>query len=253
MSRITQEPVESRPRAVRGLVLVFALSFLSLIGVLLTVMALGGLGEWNRWQFIGLFGMLECASGLANIVLPNVWRLPVAEVQTRSSTKVHLAPGVLLIPHWAGAGRAAAGMALMAAGAWSEGIGPATLLLVPFILLLAWIITAASLIVARYGVDRPDLDVVQIVIRRPKGERALPAVSIGASTVQFLLSIATIPIVKALPPSAFYVPEIGCSWALFAATCAAAVALLGAVLIVWRGRIDWEAPREQQREAEKFA
>jgi uncharacterized membrane protein YidH (DUF202 family) len=141
----------------------------------------------------------------------------------------------------------------MAPAFWYEGLGPATLLLLPFILLVAWIVVAVSLIVARIGVDRPDIDVVQFVIRQPKRETELPPVSIGASIVQFMLSIATIPIAKLLRPSAFYQPEIGPSFAVFGATAAIALVLLAAVAFTWRGRIDWEAPREQQREAEEYA
>jgi uncharacterized protein (DUF2062 family) len=36
-------------------------------------------------------------------------------------------------------------------------------------------------------------------------------------------------------------------------TLVATVATAIAVYFCWRGRIEWEAPREQQREAEKFA
>jgi hypothetical protein len=40
---------------------------------------------------------------------------------------------------------------------------------------------------------------------------------------------------------------------VFGATAAIAFVLLAAVAFTWRGRIDWEAPREQQREAEEYA
>ena len=59
-------------RAFRGLVLVFLLSFFNLIGLIVTAIALGGLAPWSRWQFIGVFGLLEAASGLANVVSPNI-------------------------------------------------------------------------------------------------------------------------------------------------------------------------------------
>jgi hypothetical protein len=32
------------------------LSFVNLIGVIVTAAALGGLAPWSGWQFIGLFG-----------------------------------------------------------------------------------------------------------------------------------------------------------------------------------------------------
>ena len=229
------------------------LSFLSLAGVLLTVTALGGLGEWTRMQFIGLFGIVEAGAGIANIILPNVWRLPVAEVQTKRTTKVHIAPSVLLIPHWGAAARVAAGLVLVVAAAWTEGIGPGSIGVVVFLALFAVAITAASLIVAKWGVDYPQYDVVQFIIKRPLTTQELPPISIGASVLQFALSILTIPLIKAIPPSAFYLPEIGASWQTLAITTAITAVLVAATLITWRGRIDWEAPRDQQREAEEYA
>ena len=89
-------------RAFRGLALVFLLSFLNLIGLFLTVTALGGVAPWSRWQFIGAFGVLEAASGLANVISPNIWRLPIAELQTSERTDVKLAGSALLLPHWGG-------------------------------------------------------------------------------------------------------------------------------------------------------
>ena len=66
---------ETQPRsgrAFRGLVLVFLLSFLNLVGLIVTVTALGGAAPWSRWQFVGLFGVIEAASGLANVITPNM-------------------------------------------------------------------------------------------------------------------------------------------------------------------------------------
>jgi hypothetical protein len=246
-------PEEQKPRAVRGLALVFALSFLSLAGVLLTVTALGGLGVWTRWQFIGLFGVLECASGGANIILPNVWRLPIAETQTKRSVHTHLAPSVLLIPHWGAGARVAAGFVLIVAAAAAEGVGAATLGLAPLVVAIAWILTAVSMIVARVGVARPDLDVVQFVLVRPKARIVLPPLSIGASVLQFLMGIVTLPLIKTLPASALYQPDIGPSWEVLAALSFAGVAALGGVVWAWRGRIGWHAPAGQQREAQRYA
>lgn len=241
------------PRAMRGLVLVFTLSLLSIIGVWMTVLALGGLGDWGRWQFVGLFGLLEAAAGLGNIISPNVWRLPVAEVQTKPSTKVHLAASTVFIPHWGGAARAAAGALMIGIAAWNEGIGVATIGLPPMLLAVGFIVIAVSAVLARWGVERPDLDVIQLIVRRAGRDAEIPPISIGASAFQMLLSIATIPAIKLLPPSAFYQPEIGPSTASLGVTCALALASGAAMLWAWRGRIDWQAPRDQQREAERFA
>jgi hypothetical protein len=241
------------PRAVRGLLVVFILSFVNLFGVVLTAAALGGVEPWSGWQFVGAFGVLETAAGLANVISPNIWRLPVAELQTSGRTDVKLATSALLIPHWGGLARAAAGLVCVGLAAWQEGVGPATVGLVPFVLALAWIVLALSALLARAGVARPDLDVFQLVVRWGGRERELPGVSIGASVLQFLLSIATIPAVKVLSPSVLYRPELGPSPGALLAVAAASAVLIVLVYVAWSGRIGREAPREQQREAEEHA
>jgi hypothetical protein len=240
-------------RAFRGLALVFMFSFLNLVGVVLTIAALGGLGPWSRWQFVGAFGVIEAASGLANVISPNVWRLPVAELQTSERTNVRLAGSALLLPHWGGLARFAAGVVCLGLAAWYEGLGPGLLALVPFVLALSWSILAISAVLARGGVARPELDVVQLVVRWGGREKESRPISIGAAVLQFLLSVATIPAVKLLPPSVLYQPELGPSLDALLTAGALAVVLLVLVYFLWAGRIDVRAPREQQREAEEHA
>jgi hypothetical protein len=240
-------------RAFRGLVLVFALSFLNLIGLILTLTALGGLAPWSRWQFIGVFGVIEAASGLANVISPNIWRLPVAELQTSDRTDVKLAPSTLVLPHWGGLARCAAGLVCLGVAAWQEGLGPASGALVPFVLALAWSILAISAVLARAGVARPDLDVVQLVMRWGRREKESRPLSISAAVLQFLLSITTIPVVKLLPPSVLYRPELGPSLRALLITGALSAVLLALVYLLWWGRIESKAPAEQQREAEEHA
>jgi hypothetical protein len=242
---------QSRGRAFRGLALVFLLSFLNLVGVILTVTALGGLAPWSRWQFIGLFGVIEVASGLANIISPNIWRLPVAELQTSERTDVKLAASAMLLPHWGGLARAGAGLVWVVLAAWQEGVGPATVGLLPLLAGLAWSILAISAVLARAGVSRPELDVVQFEVRWGGREKETPPMSIGAAVLQFFLSITTIPAVKLLPPSALYQPEIGPSPNALLVTLAVSIALLLPVYVLWSGRIELSAPAEQQREAEE--
>jgi hypothetical protein len=240
-------------RAFRGLVLVFFLSFLNLVGLILTTTALGGLAPWSRWQFVGIFGAIETASGLANVITPNVWRLPVAELETNRRTDVKLAASTLLLPHWGGLARCAAGLVCLGLAAWQAGLAAASVGLVPFMLALAWTVLAISALLARAGVARPDLDVVQFVVRWGRRDRELRPISIGAAVIQFLLAIVTIPAVKLLPPSVLYQPELAPSaGALFVALALAGVSL-ALVYLVWFGRIDWRAPAEQQREAEEHA
>lgn len=155
----------SRGRAFTGLALVFGLSLVNLVGILLTATLLGGVEPWTRWQFVGMFGVVETASGLSNVLSPNIWRLPVAELRTGRRTDVKLAASALVLPHWGGLARAAAGLVLVGLAASQEGVAPASLLLVPFALALAWFVLAVSAVLARGGVARPDIDVLQLVVR----------------------------------------------------------------------------------------
>ncbi len=238
-------------RAFRGLVLVFLFSLLNLVGVVLTATAIGGVAPWSRWQFIGLFGVLEAASGISNVLTPNVWRLPVAELRTR--TDVRLAASALLLPHWGGLARTAAGVVCMAVAAWEAGLAPASIALVPFVLALAWSILAISALLARAGVARPDLDVVQLVVRWRRREHELTPLSITTAVLQFALGIATIPAAKLLPPSVLYQPELAPSPSALVVSLVLSAVLTVLVYAAWSGRVDLEAPREQQREAEKHA
>ena len=247
------ERPSAQSRAFRGLTLVFFLTFVNLAGVLVTAAAVGGVDPWTRWQFIGLFGVMEVASGVANVVSPNVWRLPVAELKTSRRTDVELALSSMLIPHWGGLARSAAGVVCVGAAAWHEGLGPASLALVPFVAALAWCVLGISAAVARAGVARPHVDVVQFVVRWGKRERELAPLSIGASVVQFVLTIVTIPAAKLLPPSVLYRPEIAPSPAAFVVVVGVAAVLAAIVYASWAGRVDRRAPLEQQREAEENA
>ncbi len=239
-----------RSRAFQGLALVFALTFVNLVGVIVTATALGGIEPWNRWQFIGLFGVLEAGSGLANVLTPNLWRLPEAQLRTSGRTDVRLA-ATILIPHWGGLARSAAGAVCLGVAAWHEGVGPATLGLVPLLAAIAWAVLALSALFARAGVARPDTDVVQFVVRWRGREHETTPISVGASVLQLVLSIATIPAVKLLPPSVLYRPELGPSAALLAVAAITSLALLVLVALLWSGRIGWTATREQQLEAEE--
>jgi hypothetical protein len=240
-------------RAFRGLFLTFTLSFVNLVGIIFTLSALGGLEPWSRWQFVGAFGILEAASGLANVISPNIWRLPVAEVQTSQRTDVELAASALLIPHWAALARFGAGVVLAAVAAWHEGVAPGSFALAPFILAVACLIVAISAALARLALLRPEIDVAEVSIRWGGKVRELPALSLTASILQFLLSIATIPLAKLLPPSVLYQPELAPSAEALLVALAASGLSAGLVYWVWSGRIGLRAPAEQQRDAEEQA
>ena len=243
----------SSSRAFRGLLLVFLLSFLNLIGLIVTLSAFGGVAPWSRWQFVGAFGVLEGASGLANVISPNIWQLPVTEVQTGERASVKLARSALLLPHWGGLARCGAGLVCLGIAAWHDGLGPASAALLPFLVALAWLILAISAVLARVGVARPDRDVVQLVVRWGGREREVRPISLTAAVFQFLLSIATIPAVKLLPPSVLFQPELGVSPKALLLALALSAALPALVYLLWSGRIAAEAPPEQQREAEEHA
>jgi hypothetical protein len=243
----------SGDRSFRGLATVFVLSFLSLIGVVVTAMALGGIAPWTGWQFVGLFAILEIAAGLANVVSPNLWRLPIAELSTSSRTRVRLAASTMLLPHWGGLARAAAGVVLLVLVAFQEGVSRASLSLVPLIAAVSVSYVAVSAILARIGVARPELDVVQFVVRWGKRERELTPISIGASALQFLLSIATIPIAKLFRPSILYQPEIAPSAQALLVVVVTSLLLAGLAYAAWARRLALTAPREQQLEADEHA
>lgn len=221
--------------------------------MIVTLTALGGLEPWSRWQFLGAFGVLEAASGLANVISPNIWRLPIAELQTSERTDVKLAASALLLPHWGGLARSAAGLVCMALAAWQTGLGPASAALVPFVLALAWLILAISAVLARAGLARPDIDVVQVAVRWRRREQEYPPVSISAAVFQFFLSIITVPVAKLLSPSVLYQPELGPSTDVLLITLAFSAVLVVLLYLLWSGRIEWAAAREQQVEAEENA
>jgi hypothetical protein len=251
--RVATEVKRGSGRAFRGLILVFLFSFVNLVGLILTTTALGGLAPWSRWQFIGAYGVIEAASGLANVVSPNIWRLPIAELETSERTDLKLAASALLLPHWGGLARCVAGLVCLVVAAWHDGLGPTSVVLVPFVLALAWVVLAISAVLARVGVARPDADVIQLVVRWGRREKEIPPVSISAAVFQFLLAIATIPAVKLLPPSVLYQPEIGPSLNAFVVALALSAGLIAVVYLLWWGRIELKAPPEQQREAEEHA
>jgi len=218
----------------------------------MAILALGGLGDWTGWQFIGLFGVLEVGTGLAFVIGPNIWRLPVAEANTSDRTKIHIAMNTLFMPHWAAGAKAGAGVVLVVLAARNEGVSAGSVGVPVFIVLVLATVVALSLLFARWGVARPDLDVVFMEIKRPSRETyALPGFSLGSLVVQFILNIGVFPAVKLLPPSVLYGSSIAPSTAVLATSAVITAASLGAALWVWRGRIKWHAPAEQQREQEE--
>jgi hypothetical protein len=240
-------------RFFRGLFLGLSLSVLNLAGMFLTFLVLGGLGSWSTTQFIGVFGVFEVATGLAFIYCPNLWRLPVIEVEAKR-TDVHLTASTLFIPHWAAGAKALAGAAMVGYAGARDGVDVATMGIVPFAFAIAVLTLAISAVAAAWGTRNPSGDVLYFKIDRPgKPGIALPGLSLSAAALQILLGAFTLPTIKLLSPGAFFSPEIGPSLAALVTSFAAAAAAVLISLLAWRGRLAWRARPEQQRLAEQPA
>jgi hypothetical protein len=243
----------NKSRAFSGLVLVFVLTILNFFGILLTMTALGGLEPWNTWQFLGLFGVVEAAAGASNVIAPNIWRLPVAEMETSRRTRIHLAASAMLIPHWGGAARSLAGVVLIVVSGFHEGWAIESLLLLPMLLLLCVLFLAISAVIARWGIEYPETDTIQFVVRWRSREHELNPLSLSASLQQFVLGVITLPAVKILSPGALFGPAIRPSTEAFMAIVVVTFLFTTATALLWAGRLQWQAPPEQQREAEQNA
>jgi hypothetical protein len=242
-----------RARAFRGLVLSLLLSVVNFAGLLLTAMGTGMLKGWTTWQFGALFGTIEAAAGLACIFLPNIWHLPVAEVETSRRTQVRLALSSVLVPHWGAAARFVVGAGLIVGAGREYGVDVTAGLIALVVLMLAASMLSVSLLAARFGVARPEIDVVQFIVRWRGKTNELKPLSISASIVQFLLSIMPLPAASLLGASVMFGPELGlATGALVWMTLVTAV-LAGVTLAAWTGRTSWEAPPEQQVEIEAKA
>lgn len=240
----------------RQFIVGITLTVFNLFGALLTLSAIGGRGDWTVWQFVGLFGLIEWATGIAIVLGPNAWQLPIKQGRDMKSD-VALECRSLLTPHWAPGVKAAGGFVLMCAAAVVEGVGPAS---AGVVLLAAFVVIASmalSVLLARVGVARPDLDVFHFIVKRPgRTDRELPGISVGAMLVQLLLNILTIPAVKLFGPSMLYQPELAPSLNALAWSGAAAVLLAALALLAWRGKVCWSgtsAPKARAKPAKAEA
>jgi hypothetical protein len=228
-------------RVTRG-VLILLTSFLNLLGAFAVLASLGGLAQWSAWQIVGMFGLIEAATGLAFLLAPNIWRLPIAEVRTGGATSVRLAPELLLVPQPAALPKAFAGALLIAGAAWTEGVGWRTLGVIP----------ALSLVIARLGVARPDVDVVSLIVRRiAHADREIGPFTLSGVAVQLGTQVGVIPIVKLASPSILFRPELVPSLPLVVALMAVTCVLGLCAYAAWHDRIDLHAPAEQRLEAER--
>lgn len=239
-------------RAFRGLFLVFVLTFLNLAGLTLTAIGLNALGDWSIWQFIGLFGLVEAGSGLANLITPNLWAMPVVEQETSNRTRTVLAVQTLALLHWGGLARTAAGAVMIVAAAYQSGVHSSFVLLPAAIGLIAWLQVALSALLARAGVAWHDYDVVQMTFNWYRTFE-LPPISLSASALQFALSLITIPAITVLRPGVLYQPGMGIPSATVLLLALATLLTTVLALAAWYPRISLRAPAEQLQEAEARA
>lgn len=238
-------------RIFRGLVLGLTLSAVNLLGAFLTLLVLGGLGDWSGTQFIGLFGLLEVGTGIAFVFAPNAWHLPVVAAQTAGS-ETRLTLSLLAIPHWAGGVKSFAGAILLLFAFSQEGGSPASAGLLVEAALILVLCVASSAALARWGVTNVGRDVFQFVLKRPgRDDRMFPGLSASALVLELLFNIGPFPLVKLLPPSVLYQPQMAPSFAFLAWTVVVAAVAMLAALIAWRGRLALRSPRRQQQLAEQ--
>lgn len=218
----------------------------------LTAVGLNALGEWTLWQFVGLFGVIEAGSGLANVVTPNLWAMPVLEQETSARTKTVLALETLGLAHWGGLARTLAGIVMIAVAGQHEGFAATSVLLLPMILVIALLQIGLSAVIARGGVALHRYDVLQVTLNWYR-EIPVPPISLSASMLQFVLSLITLPAISILRPGVLYQPEL--APASDAVIILTGVTLLTVIagLAAWYPRIAVRAPREQQQEAEARA
>jgi ABC-type uncharacterized transport system permease subunit len=225
-----------RGQAPRKAAAVFILAFVTLAGLLLTLQGITGFGEWTAWQFAGLFGLLELGAGIGNIVAPNFWRLPVTHGWP-GRRGARIARQEVLEPHGSALGRIAAGAAILAAAAGHEGVAAGTVLVLPLALCLGLMVLALSALVARVAIARPDVDVVQIVLRRKGRQVEVPPLSLGASLLQLALTVVAIPLVRLMPASALYSGSLEPAPEALGGAVVTSLLLSTAAALAWRGRL----------------
>jgi len=241
-------------RAFRGLFLPLSLSFINFAGLLLSAISLKALGDWTTWQFAGMFGILEASQGLASILQPNIWHLPVVELETSDRTRTKLAWSTIFLPHWGGAARAFGGTVIIVASAVHHGdVQPTAVLIVPLVIVLAALWVNATMLVARLGVAHAQTDVVQFVVKWRGQTHELKPLSIRASLLQFCLGIMTLPIANSLSANALFDPGLRLDPLILAATLLVTLVTSVLTVVVWQGRFAMRAPREQQVEVEQNA
>jgi hypothetical protein len=211
-----------------------------LSGAFLAFAMLGGLGEWSNWQFIGFFGCLELGVGLASIVGPNIWQLPVQQANKARGSALRLTAAALLTPQWEAVAKVLAGLAMVGAAGRTEGFSTASLTVIPGVILVAAAVLALSLVVARCGVARPDVDVVSFVVRRPgHPDWEVPALSLGGVVIQVVTQFGLFPLVELAPPSILYHPWLAPSEDLLLSILLVAAGLVATASVLWRARFDW--------------
>ena len=195
-------------------------------------------GPWPITQFVGLIGVIETGAGLANLSAANLWHLPVQQLHQRSPVDLRS----LRQPHWESLGRVAAAVLFLLAALLSEGASPDSILLLPLVLLTAGVLFATSAIASWLGVRWPETDVLQLSLRWRERDHTLPALSLSASILQFLMVVGALPLMRALPRSTLFRPEFAPTTGLLLTMLVLGVVLLAVAALLWLRHVDSGAP-----------
>ena len=232
----------------RGLGLGLTLSAVNFVGMFLTLMLLGGIGEWTGTQFAGIFGLFEIGTGIAFLFCPNVWRMPTIAASDETNQRVELAASAVFHPHWAGGAKSIAGLLMVGFAGYQEGFAWLSAGLVVFAILVAAFTLGLSVLFARFGVAKPQHDVVQFVIRRARrDEVAIPPMSISSAILQIIFGTFTLPAIKLVDPDAFFRPEFAASSTVLLVSAAGTAVVVAAAILAWHDRLRIQArPRQQE-------
>ncbi len=231
-----------RAKRPRKLVLTFIASLINFSGLLLTLEAFGARRLWTELQFAGLFGLIEIATGMANLYGANFWfifdevpaggrsfRLPLRELSF----------------HRDGLVRMAAGGVLLAISAAAAGVTSQSLMLVPAVLLLAVAMFGLSGAFARISLTWPTQDIVKLTAEWHGQVRDITPLSISSSFLQLWWTLLALPVVAVLPHKELFHPEIWPSPHLIGVLIGFAVVCLGLFIATWHGRLGWRSAASQ--------
>jgi hypothetical protein len=195
---------QSRRGSPWRLCLVYVLASINFAGVLYMVKVLGNAEDWNTSQFAGLYGWIETSTGLGNVYAWNFWQISQNAEQMHYRARFDV---VRFKPKLEGFARGVLGLTLMTWAVVANGISVATLLFIPYTMLLVAVLFCASGLLARISIAWPHIDLIHIRIGWRRKEHQLPPLSILTSVLQLWLTVMALPLVGIIPVTALYQPE----------------------------------------------